>query len=136
MALKEDLKAAIIKSGFTMTQVVDLLNVKYGRDTSVQNFSAKLKRESLKYWVFDCLGEKWVVSNSMTKSINETEIVIMKKCMAGIAIILFAILLQLCSVGMEVFNLIVGIVGLIITIISAVKADCWFWIHMGNVWLH
>lgn len=48
----------------------------------------------------------------------------MKKCMAGIAIILFAILLQLCSVGMEVFNLIVGIVGLIITIISAVKADC------------
>lgn len=60
MALKEDLKAAIIKSGFTMTQVVDLLNVKYGRDTSVQNFSAKLKRESLKYTeveeVLDIIG--------------------------------------------------------------------------------
>lgn len=60
MALKEDLKAAIIKSGFTMTQVVDLLNIKYGRDTSVQNFSAKLKRESLKYTeveeVLDIIG--------------------------------------------------------------------------------
>ena len=60
MALKEDLKAAIIKSGFTMTQVVDLLNIKYGRDTSFQNFSAKLKRESLKYTevqeVLDIIG--------------------------------------------------------------------------------
>lgn len=60
MALKEDLKAAIIKSGFTMTQVVELLNAKYGRDTSVQNFSAKLKRESLKYTeveeVLDIIG--------------------------------------------------------------------------------
>lgn len=32
-----------------MTQVVDLLNVKYSRETSIQNFSAKLKRELLKY---------------------------------------------------------------------------------------
>ena len=43
-----------------MTQVVDLLNIKYGRDTSVQNFSAKLKRESLKYTevqeVLDIIG--------------------------------------------------------------------------------
>ena len=43
MSLKDDLKALIIKSGWTMTQVVD------DRETSVQNFSAKLKRESLKY---------------------------------------------------------------------------------------
>lgn len=49
MALKDDLKAAIIKSGFTMTQVVEQLNAKYGRDSSIQNFSGKLKRESLKY---------------------------------------------------------------------------------------
>ena len=32
-----------------MTQVVEELNKKYNRNTSVQNFSAKLKRESLKY---------------------------------------------------------------------------------------
>ena len=49
MALKDDLKALIIKSGWTMTQVVDELNRKYDRNTSVQNFSSKLKRESLKY---------------------------------------------------------------------------------------
>lgn len=49
MALKDELKALIIKSGYTMTQVVEELNKKYSCDTSVQNFSAKLKRESLKY---------------------------------------------------------------------------------------
>lgn len=49
MPLKDDLKALIIKSGWTMTQVVEELNKRYNRNTSVQNFSAKLKRESLKY---------------------------------------------------------------------------------------
>lgn len=49
MPLKDDLKALIIKSGWTMTQVVEELNKRYDRNTSVQNFSAKLKRESLKY---------------------------------------------------------------------------------------
>lgn len=47
--LKDELKALIIKSGWTMTQVVEELNKRYNRDTSVQNFSAKLKRESFKY---------------------------------------------------------------------------------------
>jgi len=37
----------------------------------------------------------------------------------GIAILLFAILLQLCSNGMELLTLGIGIVGLII----AIKAD-------------
>ena len=49
MSLKDDLKALIIKSGWTTTQVVDELNKRHDRETSVQNFSAKLKRESLKY---------------------------------------------------------------------------------------
>lgn len=49
MLLKDELKALIIKSGWTMTQVVEELNLRHNRDTSVQNFSAKLKRESLKY---------------------------------------------------------------------------------------
>ena len=42
----------------------------------------------------------------------------MKKC-KGIAILLFAILLQLCSNGMELLTLGIGVVGLII----AIKAD-------------
>ena len=49
MSLKDDLKALIIKSGWTMTQVFDDLNKRHDRETSVQNFSAKLTRESLKY---------------------------------------------------------------------------------------
>lgn len=49
MPLKDELKALIIKSGWTMTQVVETLNQKYNRDTTVQNFSSKLKRETFKY---------------------------------------------------------------------------------------
>ena len=44
----------------------------------------------------------------------------MKKC-KGIAILLFAILLQLCSSGMELLTLGIGIAGLIITVIDDVK---------------
>ncbi len=39
----------------------------------------------------------------------------------GIAILLFAILLQLCSSGMELLTLGVGIVGLIISILDDTK---------------
>ena len=35
----------------------------------------------------------------------------------GIAILLFAILLQLCSSGMELLTLVIGIVGLVIALI-------------------
>lgn len=41
----------------------------------------------------------------------------------GMAILLFAILLQLCSIGMELFTLGVGIAGLIIAIKDDVKKD-------------
>ena len=49
MALKEDLKAVIIKSGWTMTSVVDEINKRNGTDYTVQNFSSKLSRGTLKY---------------------------------------------------------------------------------------
>lgn len=68
MVLKDELKALIIKSGFTMTQVVEELNKKYNRDTSVQNFSAKLKRQSFKYTeveeILNIIGYKisWIKS--------------------------------------------------------------------------
>ena len=39
----------------------------------------------------------------------------------GIAILLFAILLRLCSTGMEMFTLSIGTVGLIIAIIDDFK---------------
>ena len=44
----------------------------------------------------------------------------MKKC-KSIAILLFAILLQLCSSGMELLTLGIGIVGLIVAVIDDAK---------------
>ena len=41
----------------------------------------------------------------------------------GLAILLFAILLQMCSSGMEWFALGIGVVGLITTLIDDVKKD-------------
>lgn len=41
----------------------------------------------------------------------------------GIAILLFAILLQLCGTGIELFTLVVGVIGLIITIIDDSKSE-------------
>jgi len=41
----------------------------------------------------------------------------------GIAIILFAILLQLCSAGMELLTLVIGTVGLIVAIIDDSKKN-------------
>lgn len=66
MPLKEELKSIIIKSGWTMTQVVETLNKKHGKDTTVQNFSSKLARGTLKYTeveeVLDLIGYKieWI----------------------------------------------------------------------------
>lgn len=49
MSLYLDLKSLITKSGFTMKSVNDELNSRYGTNYSAQNFSKKLKNESLKY---------------------------------------------------------------------------------------
>jgi hypothetical protein len=46
---KEDIKAIIIKSGWTMSAVVKDLNEKHGRNDSVQNLSNKLSRNTLRY---------------------------------------------------------------------------------------
>ena len=40
----------------------------------------------------------------------------MKQCLLGIAILLFAILLQLCSTGMEILTLIIGVAGLCVVV--------------------
>ncbi len=41
----------------------------------------------------------------------------------GVAILLFAILLQLCSMGMELVALAIGVIGLIVAIVDDVKTD-------------
>lgn len=46
----------------------------------------------------------------------------MKK-MKGIAILLFAILLQMCSTGMELLTLGLGILGLVVAIIDDAKKE-------------
>lgn len=49
MALKEEIKSLIIKSGYTMSQVVEMINAKHNRNDSVSNLSNKLTRGTLKY---------------------------------------------------------------------------------------
>lgn len=49
MPFKDDLKSIIIKSGWTMTSVVEELNKRHNTNTSVQNFSSKMIRGTLKY---------------------------------------------------------------------------------------
>lgn len=46
----------------------------------------------------------------------------MKRSVKGIAVLLFAILLQLCSTGMELLTLAIGIVGLVTVLLTGDKA--------------
>lgn len=69
MSFKDDLKAIIIKSGWTMTAVVNEINSRNNTDYTVQNFSAKLSRGTLKYLevveVLDIIGYEiqWVLKS-------------------------------------------------------------------------
>ena len=47
--IRNEIKAQIVRAGFTMQEVVDLLADEYGWSDSVSNLSAKLQRESLRY---------------------------------------------------------------------------------------
>lgn len=49
MGIKEEIKSLIVKSGWTMSDVVQALNEKYERNDTVQNLSNKLSRGTLKY---------------------------------------------------------------------------------------
>ena len=49
MPLKEEIKSIIVRSGWTMSDIVRALNEKYNRNDSIQNLSAKLSRGTLKY---------------------------------------------------------------------------------------
>ena len=47
--LRNEIKSYIVRSGYTMQEVVDRLSDDYGWSDSVSNLSNKLQRESLRY---------------------------------------------------------------------------------------
>jgi hypothetical protein len=49
VGVKEDIKAIIVQSGWTMSNLVQALNEKFDRNDTVQNLSNKLSRGTLKY---------------------------------------------------------------------------------------
>ncbi len=49
MNIRNEIKAYIIRTGWTMLNLVEELSARYGWSSSVSNFSAKLQRESLRY---------------------------------------------------------------------------------------
>ena len=46
---RNEIKSYIVRSGYTMQEVVDRLSEDYGWSDSVSNLSNKLQRESLRY---------------------------------------------------------------------------------------
>lgn len=49
MNIRNEIKAQIVRAGFTMQELVDRLAEEYDRSDSVSNLSAKLQRESIRY---------------------------------------------------------------------------------------
>ncbi len=49
MNIRNEIKAYIIRTGWTMLNLVEELSQRYGWSNSVSNLSAKLQRESLRY---------------------------------------------------------------------------------------
>lgn len=49
MNIRNEIKAYIIRTGWTMLNLVEELSERYGWSNSVSNLSAKLQRESLRY---------------------------------------------------------------------------------------
>ena len=48
-SIRNEIKAQIVRAGYTMQEVVDLLHDEYGWSDSVSNLSGKLQRGSLRY---------------------------------------------------------------------------------------
>ena len=49
MTVRNEIKAQIVRAGYTMQELVDRLHEEYGWSDSVSNLSNKLQRESLRY---------------------------------------------------------------------------------------
>ena len=49
MTVRNEIKAQIVRAGYTMQELVDRLHEEYGWSYSGFNLSAKLQRESIRY---------------------------------------------------------------------------------------
>ena len=49
MSIRNEIKAQIVRTGFTMQELVDRLAEEYDWSDSVSNLSPKLQRESIRY---------------------------------------------------------------------------------------
>lgn len=49
MEIKNEIKSYIVKTGKSLTEVVELINAEYGKNESVSNLSNKLTRGTVKY---------------------------------------------------------------------------------------
>ena len=49
MGTREEIKSEIVKAGFTIKEVVDIINQKYHRSGSGGNLSNKLAKDTLRY---------------------------------------------------------------------------------------
>ena len=49
MNIRNEIKAQIVRTGYTMQEIVNILASEYGWSDSVSNLSAKLQRGSLRY---------------------------------------------------------------------------------------
>ena len=49
MTVRNEIKAQIVRAGYTMQELVDRLHEEYGWSDRVSNLSAKLQRESIRY---------------------------------------------------------------------------------------
>lgn len=49
MNIRNEIKAQIVRAGFTMQELVDRLSDEYDWSDSVSNLPAKLQRESIRY---------------------------------------------------------------------------------------
>ena len=49
MTVRNEIKAQIVRAGYTMQELVDRLHEEYGWSDGVSNLSAKLQRESIRY---------------------------------------------------------------------------------------
>ena len=69
--IRNEIKAQIIRAGYTMQEVVDQLHDEYGWSDSVSNLSGKLQRESLRYrdcrFVFLILADNVTEYNKITR---------------------------------------------------------------------
>ncbi len=49
MTVRNEIKAQIVRAGYTMQELVDRLHEEYGWSDSVSTLSTKLQRESIRY---------------------------------------------------------------------------------------